>query len=69
VSISARANLRDYRDIPGPVRYALPAIWQGEKVVEVPHMGYFSSQVAEKITKIVEFRSRQLIAGHTFWVV
>ena len=69
VSISARANLRDYRDIPGPVRYALPAIWQGEKVVEVPHLGYFFGQAVEKITKTAEFRSRQLIAGHTFWVV
>ncbi|MFT5486270.1 MAG: tRNA(Ile)-lysidine synthase [Paracoccaceae bacterium] len=68
VSVSDRENLTEYRGIPGPVRYALPAIWQGEKVVEVPHLRYQSDQVIEKIVENVEFRPQQPLNGHLFWV-
>ena len=71
VSGSDQAAMRKYRAIPGPVRYALPAVWQGEKVVDVPLLGYRTRGNAGKmveIVKIAEFRMPQLFAGHTFSV-
>lgn len=69
VAVSDRAKLAEYRDIPGPVRYALPAVWFGEKVVEVPHLGYRSGQDIEKIVEIAAFRRRSPLAGEPFQVV
>ena len=69
VSVSDREKLSGPRKIPGPVRYALPAIWQGEKVVEVPHLRYKSDQVIETYIKKAEFRPQSLLMGYPFWVV
>ena len=68
VSGSDQAGLREYRAIPGPVRCALPSIWQGEKVVNVPHLRYQSGGNAAKIITIAEFITPQTVAGHTFSV-
>jgi len=68
VSGSDQTAMREYRAIPGPVRYALPAVWQGKKVVDVPNLGYQGPGNAGKIVKIAEFRVPRLFAGHTFSV-
>jgi len=59
----------EFREIPGPVRYALPAVWCDEKVVEVPHLRYQSGQGVEKIVENVEFLIQPLLKGHAFWVI
>lgn len=69
VSVSDGEKLAVYRDIPGPVRYALPAIWQKEKIVEVPHLGYQSDQVIENVVESVNFRTQPALTGQPFWVV
>jgi tRNA(Ile)-lysidine synthase len=68
VSASDRAALEEYRAIPGPVRFTLPSIRQGEKVVNVPHLRYRSDKIADEIVRIADFRAPQLLAGHTFSV-
>lgn len=69
VSLSDRRDLAGFREIPGPVRYALPAIWHDEKVVEVPHLRYQSGQGVEKIVENAEFLIQPLLKDHPFWVV
>lgn len=69
VAVSGDEHLREYRDIPGPVRYALPAIRHDEKVVEVPHLGYQSRQGVESVVETCRFRPRSPLNGHLFWVV
>lgn len=69
VSRSDREKLAGYRNIPGPVRYALPTVWHDKNIVEVPHLGYQSDQVVEKTVKIAEFRIRPPLNGKPFWVV
>ena len=39
-------ELRD-STIPWPVRLSLPALWRGEKVAAVPHLGYVDETVAQ----------------------
>lgn len=68
VTLSARVDLAEWRDFPGPVRYALPAIRAGKKVVEVPHLQYRSPQLIENIVEKIEFRWRSALSGHPFWV-
>lgn len=69
VGVSDREKIAAYRGIPGPVRYALPAIWRKEKIVEVPHLLYKSDQGIENIVKNVEFRMQPALLGQPFWVV
>lgn len=69
VSLSDRRDLAGFREIPGPVRYALPAVWHDEKVVEVPHLRYQSGQGVEKIVENAEFLIQPLLKEHPFWVV
>lgn len=69
VARSGDEDLRAYRGIPGPVRYALPAIRHDEKVVEVPQLGYQSRQGVEKIVETCRFQPRSPLNGHPFWVV
>ena len=69
VSLSDPRDLVEFREIPGPVRYALPAVWYDEKVVEVPHLRYQSGQGVEKIVENVEFLIQPLLKGHPFWVI
>lgn len=68
VPLADRANLAAWRDIPGPVRYGLPAIRRGEKVVEVPHLSYRSPQLTENIIKKCEFRLRPIFTAQPFLV-
>lgn len=68
VSLADRANLTAWRDIPGPVRYGLPAIRNREKVVEVPHLSYRLPQLTENIIKNCEFRLRPILAAQPFLV-
>ena len=56
------------RGIPGPVRYALPAVWQGETVVEVPHLNFCAKQIVENIVKTAQLRRRTPILQRPFWV-
>jgi len=69
VSLTDRTKLTAYRGIPGPVRYALPAIWRDENVVEVPHLRYKSGQLIEKIIKNTRFLPKPPLNGQLFRVV
>ena len=69
VSLTDRTELSEYRAIPGPVRYSLPAIWQNGKVVEVPHLRYKSDQIVEKIIENAHFSPKTPLNGQLFRVV
>jgi tRNA(Ile)-lysidine synthase len=58
----------DFRRIPGPVRYALPAIWEDGQVVEVPHLGWRAKQIVENVVEIAQFRGQSVLSGRPFWV-
>jgi tRNA(Ile)-lysidine synthase len=57
-----------FRGIPGPVRFALPALWQGGQVVEVPHLQFRAKQFIDNIVEIAQFRAEPVLTGQPFWV-
>lgn len=58
----------DFRRIPGPVRYGLPAVRRGDDILQVWHLGYRSPQLLENIIENAVLRSRSPISGPPFWV-
>lgn len=66
--IVSTGNSADFRRIPGPVRYALPAVWDGGQVVEVPHLGWHAKQIVENVVEIAQFRGQSVLSGRPFWV-
>lgn len=67
-TIAADAQSPENHRIPGPVRYALPAIWQDNEVVEVPHLGYRAKQIVDIIVESAQFRRQPVLAALPFWV-
>ena len=59
---------RDFRRIPGPVRYGLPAIYKGDDILQVWHLGYRSVQTVENIMENAVLRPRPPISAPPFWV-
>ena len=59
---------REYRRIPGPVRYGLPAVRRGDDILQAWHLGYRASQMVENIIENAVFRGRSPISGPPFWV-
>ena len=57
-----------FRDIPGPVRYGLPAVRNDREILQVWHLGYRSPQLVENIVQNAQFRWRSPVAGPPFWV-
>lgn len=66
--IVSAADSGEIRRIPGPVRYALPSIWEGGEVVEVPHLNFRAKQIVENIVEIAQFRRQPALSSHPFWV-
>ena len=63
------ADIRsDFRNIPGPVRYGLPAIRKGGYILQVWHLAYRSSQITENIMENAVFMARPPISGPPFCV-
>ena len=67
-NIVTTAQSPEIRRIPGPVRYALPAIWENGDVVEVPHLNYRAKQIIDNIVEIAQFRSEPVLTARPFWV-
>jgi tRNA(Ile)-lysidine synthase len=55
-------------NVPGPVRFGLPAIWRGQNIVEAPHFGLLDPQLSENIVKSVGLRCRAPLTAPPFWV-
>lgn len=66
--LAKQAGTAGFRSIPGPVRYALPALWADGRVVEVPHLQYRAKQFIDNIVEIAQFRSEPVLTGRPFWV-
>lgn len=66
--IVSAGNIEGFRGVPGPVRYALPAVWDGDRVVEVPHLDWHAKQIVENIVEIAQFRGHPVLSGRPFWV-
>lgn len=66
--LAEQAGTAGFRSIPGPVRYALPALWADGHVVEVPHLQYRAKQFIDNIVEIAQFRSEPVLTGRPFWV-
>ena len=66
--VAEHAGTAGFRSIPGPVRYALPALWADGHVVEVPHLQYRAKQFIDNIVEIAQFRSEPVLTGRPFWV-
>jgi tRNA(Ile)-lysidine synthase len=54
--------------VPGPARFALPALWRAGRVAEAPHLGYVRPGAAEKRATGVTFRPKTAVFGQPFWV-
>ena len=54
--------------VPGPARFALPALWRAGRVAEAPHFGFVRGEPAEKRAIGVSFRPKTAIFGQPFWV-
>ncbi|MGB0631364.1 MAG: tRNA lysidine(34) synthetase TilS [Alphaproteobacteria bacterium] len=59
---------REFRHIPGPVRYGLPAIRRKADILQVWHLDYRAPQMVENIIENAVFRGRPPISGPPFWV-
>ena len=57
-----------FRRIPGPVRYGLPAVRQGDHILQVWHLEYRSPQIVENIVQNAVLRARSPISVPPFWV-
>ena len=58
----------EFRRIPGPVRYGLPAIRKEGVILQVWHLGYRSELLREDIIENAVFRVRTPILEPPFWV-
>ena len=58
----------EFRRIPGPVRFGLPAIRSEKVILQVWHLGYCSKQVSDNIVENAVFRVRTPILEPPFWV-
>tara|TARA_B100000683_G_scaffold7538_1_gene8326 strand:- start:102 stop:1463 length:1362 start_codon:yes stop_codon:yes gene_type:complete len=58
----------DFRHIPGPVRYGLPAIRREGYILQVWHLDYRSSRISENIMENAVFKVRSPFSGPPFWV-
>lgn len=67
-AIAPALNRAEFQGIPGPVRYALPAVWDGGQVVEVPHLEYRAKQNVENVVEIAQFRRQSVLSARPFWV-
>lgn len=61
-----RADSQAARRLPGPVRFALPALWIGGEVIEAPHIGYTQSD--ERLLRDARFRPDAPLCGPPFAV-
>ena len=61
-----RADPEAARRLPGPVRFALPALWIGGEVIEAPHIGY--TQSGERLLRDARFRPDAPLCGPPFAV-
>ena len=66
--VAEEAGAAGFRSIPGPVRYALPALWADGHVVEVPHLNFRAKQFIDNILEIAQFRSEPVLTARPFWV-
>lgn len=66
--IVGTARGAEIRRIPGPVRYALPSIWENGDVVEVPHLNYRAKQMIENVVESAQFRRQPALWSQSFWV-
>lgn len=61
-----RADSEAAHRLPGPVRFALPALWIGGEVIEAPHIGYTRS--GERLLRDARFRPDAPLCGPPFAV-
>lgn len=67
-SIAKRTNPAVFGSIPGPVRFALPALWDGNEIAEVPHMGYRNPRTGAPVLESAVFRPNSVLATVPFRV-
>ena len=65
---SVRERIDRYSNIPVSALYALPAVWGGEKIAEVPHLSYSIDETIENIVRSVGIRRRPSLESPPFWV-
>ncbi|MEC7488117.1 MAG: tRNA lysidine(34) synthetase TilS [Pseudomonadota bacterium] len=65
---SVRERIDRYRNIPVSALYALPAVWGGEMIAEVPHLSYSIDETIENIVSSVGIRRRPPLESPPFWV-
>ena len=56
------------KKIPGPVRYALPAVWQGKNIVEIPDLSWSHAENLDNIIQRARFKSKPPLQIQPFWV-
>jgi tRNA(Ile)-lysidine synthase len=57
------------RPLPAPVRPGLPAVWQGEELVAVPHLGLVQPWLARRARVTARFNPPLPVAGAPFQAV
>jgi len=56
------------KKIPGPVRYALPAVWQGKNIVEIPDLSWSHAENLDNIIQRARFKNKPTLQIQPFWV-
>jgi tRNA(Ile)-lysidine synthase len=59
-------QVEEARSLPPPVGSGLPALWQGSRLVLVPHLGLRASDLAKETTLEVRLRPAHALAGADF---
>ncbi len=68
-SIARGTKTEISRLIPGPVRFALPALWDGDEIAEVPHLGYHRDRSGKAVLESAVFSPNSVLATVPFRVV
>ncbi len=65
---NAPNKVRQLKNISGPVRYTLPAVWRGKDLVEVPDLACFHAETLENIIQSARFENKAPSQILPFWV-
>ncbi|MEE2662049.1 MAG: tRNA lysidine(34) synthetase TilS [Pseudomonadota bacterium] len=67
-NVNLSQKVDSLKKIPGPVRYALPAVWRGKNIVEVPDLSWSQAENLQNFIQRARFKNKAPLQILPFWV-